>query len=482
MKPSFFIGRKEELSRLNFLFEKPTASLVVVKGRRRIGKSRLIEEFAKDKRFLRFSGIPPTSEVTHQSQRNIFAQQLIKQIPGPSLKASDWGELFTYLAKQVGAEPTVILFDEISWMGSQDPTFLGILKNAWDIEFKQNPNLVLVLCGSVSTWIQENIIKSTAFFGRLSLVLQLEELTLSECSTFLDKRGFRGSPYEKFKILSVLGGIPFYLEEVQSKLNADENITQLCFRKGGILVNEFDLIFHDLFTKRNETYKRIIDALVYGSLEFNQIAEAIHYSKGGVLSEYLDNLIEAGFVSRNFTWNLKTGQESPRLSHYRLSDNYLRFYLRYIAPQMGKISRDEFRMVSPSSLPGWDSMMGLQFENLVLKNRHKIKEALRISPEDVVIDNPYFQRKTIAHQGVQVDYLIQTRHKVLFFCEIKFSRREVRSNIIPEMKAKIEKAGPLRGMANCPVLVHMNGVEDNIEDSQYFTEIIDFSSFLIAKT
>ncbi len=479
MKSSFFIGRMEELSRLNLLFEKPTASLVVVKGRRRIGKSRLIEEFAKGKRFLRFSGIPPTPNITEQSQRDVFAQQLVKQIPGPSLKASNWAELFTYLAKQVGNEPTVILFDEISWLGSQDPTFLGLLKNAWDIEFKQKPNLILVLCGSVSTWIQENIIKSTAFFGRLSLVLNLEELTLPECSTFLDKRGFRGSPYEKFKILSVLGGIPFYLEEVQAKLNADENITQLCFRKSGILVNEFDLIFHDLFTKRNETYKRIIDALVYGSLEFNQIAEAIHYSKGGVLSEYLDNLIEAGFVSRNFTWNLKTGGESPRLSHYRLSDNYLRFYLRYISPQMGNIARDEFRLVSPSTLPGWDRMMGLQFENLVLKNRQLIKEVLRIAPEDVVIDNPYFQRKTIAHPGFQVDYLIQTRHKVLFFCEIKFSRQEIRSNIIHEMKSKIEKAAHLRGMAYCPVLIHMNGVEDGVVDSQYFTEIIDFSSCLI---
>jgi uncharacterized protein len=478
MASPFFIGRKEELSRLDLLFEKRSASLVVIKGRRRIGKSRLIEEFAKDKRFLRFSGIPVTTDVTDQKQRDIFAQQMVKQTSGPTLKAGDWSELFSYLASQIKNDPTVILFDEISWMGSKDPTFLGKLKNAWDIEFKENTNLVLVLCGSVSTWIQENIIKSTAFFGRVSLTLHLEELDLTDCSTFLDERGFRGSAYEKFKILSVLGGIPWYLEQVQPKLNADENITHLCFRKGGVLVNEFDLIFHDLFTQRNETYKRIIDSLARGSFEFNQIADEIRYSKGGVLSEYLDNLIEAGFITRNFTWSFKTGRESPRLSHYRLSDNYLRFYLRYIAPQLSKISRDEFRLVSPSSFPGWDSMMGLQFENLVLKNRHKIKNYLRIRPEDIIIDNPYFQRQTATHPGFQVDYLIQTRYNVLFFCEVKFSRQEIKAGILTEMKTKISKATLPRGMACCPVLICINGVEDSVLDSQYFTDIIDFSMFL----
>lgn len=478
METSLFIGRKEEISRLNFLFEKHSASLVVVKGRRRIGKSRLVEEFSKDKRFLRFSGIPATPDITEQKQRDVFAQQLIKQIPGPSLKAEDWSELFSYLASQVKDEPTVILLDEISWMGSNDPTFLGKLKNAWDMEFKNHPHLILILCGSISTWIEDNIIKSTAFFGRISLTLHVEELSLPECSTFLDKKGFRGSSYEKFKILSVLGGIPWYLEQVQPKLNADENITHLCFRKGGVLVREFDLIFHDLFTQRNETYKHIIDVLSQSSLEFNQIADKVKYSKSGALTDYLNNLIEAGFVTRNYTWNIKTGKESPRISHYRLSDNYIRFYLRYIAPQLSKIERDDFRSVSPSNLPGWDTVMGLQFENLVLKNRHKIKEYLRIRPEDVIIDNPYFQRHTTTHPGLQVDYLIQTRYKVLFFCEIKFSRQEIKTNIISETQEKLNKAKVPRGMACCPVLIHMNGVENGAVDNQYFTEIIDFSTFL----
>jgi AAA+ ATPase superfamily predicted ATPase len=336
-----FVGRKKELKDLNLLISKKSASLVVVRGRRRIGKSRLIEEFAKDKKFLRFSGIPPTDHVTAQAQRDVFAQQLGKQLGLPGLQAADWADLFTLLASQVREGRVIILFDEISWMGFKDPTFIGKLKNAWDMEFKKNSELILVLCGSVSTWIEQNIIRSTAFFGRISLYLTLEELPLSDCNRLLEVQGFRGSVYEKFKLLSVTGGTPWYLEQIKSKLNADENIKNLCFRKDGILVNEFDLIFHDLFTRRSEIYKKIIEALAKGTLEFNKIHENLNYPKSGVLSEYLADLMSAGFISRDFTWHLKTGKDS-RLSHFRLSDNYLRFYLKYVSHNRSKISRDEF--------------------------------------------------------------------------------------------------------------------------------------------
>lgn len=346
-----FIGRQTELKDLNLLLSKKSASLVVVRGRRRIGKSRLIEEFAKDKRFIRFSGIPPTEDVTDQSQRDVFAKQVGDQLGLPGLHATDWSDLFTLLANQTREGRVIILFDEISWMGSKDPTFLGKLKNAWDIDFKKNQELILILCGSVSTWIQKNIIKSTAFFGRISRYIHLEELPLEDCNQFLKTEDFRGSIYEKFKILSVTGGIPWYLEQIQGTLNADENIKNLCFRKDGILVNEFDLIFHDLFSRRSEIYKKIIETLAKGSLEFNQIYKEINYPKSGILSDYLEELIQAGFITRDFTWLIKTGKSS-RLSQFRLSDNYLRFYLKYVSQNLHKIDRDEFKDISMSTFSG----------------------------------------------------------------------------------------------------------------------------------
>ncbi|OJX10128.1 MAG: ATPase [Caedibacter sp. 37-49] len=473
---SLFVGRKEELENLEALFNKKTASLVVIRGRRRIGKSRLVEEFAKGKNFLTFSGIPPVEGTTEQAQRDIFAKQLGNQIGLPGIQAQDWSDLFTLLARHAQQKQVVILFDEISWMGSKDPDFLGKLKNAWDLEFQKNPKLILILCGSVSTWIEKNIISSTAFFGRISLYITLKELPLYDCDKLLKAQGFKGSTYETFKLLSVSGGIPWYISQVQPKLSADDNIKNLCFRKEGVLFNEFDLIFYDLFEKRSETYRPIIEILADGVLEFNEICASLKYQKSGSISGYLDDLIQSGFVTRDFTWDLKSGKPS-RLSHFRLSDNYIRFYLKFIKPNKPKILQDRFKATGTDILPGWRSILGLQFENLVLKNRSHIWKCLGIKAEDIVADNPFFQRKTVKTPGCQIDYLIQTRFNTLFAIEVKFSQSELKTNIIQETKDKINRLVLPRRFSCWPVLIHVNGVNESLEEAGYFTEIINFGKF-----
>jgi len=477
MSTPIFVGRKRELERLDSLFQKKSASLVVVRGRRRIGKSRLIEEFAKGKRFFVFSGIPPVDGTTKQSQRDVFTKQLGNQIGLGGIQVQDWADIFTLLAQHTKEGHVVILFDEISWMGSKDSTFLGKLKNAWDLEFQKNPNLILILCGSVSTWIEQNIVSSTAFFGRISLYLTLEELPLSDCNKLLEVLGFRGSIYEKFKILSVLGGVPWYLQQLQSNLNADDNIKSLCFLKDGMLFNEFNLIFYDIFEKRSEIYRPIVETLVNGVMEYNQISQALKYPKSGALSSYLEDLIQSGFITRDYTWIIKKGNPS-KLSHFRLSDNYLRFYLKFIKPNQDKINQNRFEDINIETFPGWRTILGLQFENLVLKNRKKIWKKLGIKPEDIVADNPFFQRRTTLTSGCQIDYLIQTRFNTLFSCEIKFSIEELKTKTIYEMMDKLEDLILPRRFSCWPVLIHVNGVEEGVVDRGYFTEIINFSEFL----
>lgn len=477
MTNNTFIGRLTELARLESLLAKKSASLVVMTGRRRVGKSRLIEHFAADIPFYSFSALAPEEGVTAQTQRDEFAKELSKQFDLPPLRADDWSDLFGALAKQTKNGRVIILLDEISWMAMDDPTFLGKLKNAWDKEFKKNPQLILFLCGSVSTWIEKNIISSTGFFGRISLYPTINELSLSDCNNMLESIGFHGSAYEKFKILSVTGGIPWYIEHIQPKLSADDNIKNLCFTKEGILFNEFELIFHDIFMKRSEIYKPIIEILADKPLEFDEIATALNYSNSGALSDYLEDLAKTGFITRDYTWLPKTGKIS-RLSHFRLSDNYLRFYLKYILKNINKISNDEFGDFSLSSMPGWQSIMGLQFENLVLKNRKAIHKILKINPEDVVISNPFFQRKTTRMPGCQIDYMIQNRFGTIYVCEIKFSIHPIKSNVIEEMKDKIGKLKLPRNTACRPVLIHVNGVNEDVLEKNYFSEIIDFSELL----
>lgn len=476
MDSKVFVGRKRELSELNGLLNKKSPSLVVIRGRRRIGKSQLAKEFGKGHTFLQFSGLPPDGSTTAQTERDVFSKQLgINNLP--AVKADDWTDLFSFLARENKEGQVVILFDEISWMGSKDPHFLGKLKNAWDMQFSENPKLILILCGSVSAWIEKNILSSTGFMGRISLDLVLGELPLDDCNKLLNALGSKASNYEKFKILSVTGGVPRYLEEIQPGLSADENIKKLCFNKNGILFREFDDIFHDLFTTKSQYYKKIVELLVEGDLEFNEICNHLQVQKSGFWSQYLDELIKSGFLKRDFTWNLKTGKAS-RLSRFRLSDNYLRFYLKYIEPNKDKIESGLFDEKAMSSLPGWDSIMSLQFENLVLNNYRFIWQKLHINTNDIVSHGPYFQRKTVQYPGCQVDYMIKTRYNALTACEIKFSRNEVKPEIIEAMQNKLNAIRLPIGYSFWPILIHVNGVSESVENSGYFTHIINFNELL----
>jgi len=184
MSNPIFIGRKTELERLNAVYQKQGASLVVVKGRRRIGKSRLIGEFAKRSNaqtFWGFAGLAPEDGISAQQQRDHFARQLALILKIPPMTFLDWGDAFEHLSLHI-KPGDIILLDEISWMGSRDPSFIPKLKAWWD---KQMMHMLLVFCGSVSTWIEENILNSTAFFGRVNLTIGLEPLSIPESAAFL---------------------------------------------------------------------------------------------------------------------------------------------------------------------------------------------------------------------------------------------------------------------------------------------------------
>lgn len=476
MKPSQFIGREVELSRLRRLLSKNSASLVVVRGRRRIGKTRLLAEFGKEMKSFFFSGNPPIRGTTAQSQRNVFAHQL-ERAGLPGIKPDDWGNLFWHLSKHTKKGKILIVLDEISWMGGKDPEFLGQLKTAWDMYFSKNPHLVIALCGSISSWIEKNILSSTGFMGRITVDLIIEELDLHVCNEFWHSKKVRISPYEKFKLLSITGGVPLYLEQINPNLSAEQNILDLCFTRGGLLVREFDEIFSDLFSRRNKTYKEIVTCLENGPKELTQICKESGKSQGGIYSKYLDELVKAGFVKRDFTWNLKNGKEG-KLSRYRLSDNYLRFYLKYIAPNRSKIEKEAFSASMPTHLPGWEGIMGLQFENLVVHNRKTLWKMLNISPEEVVMEGPFFQSTTSRQAGCQIDYMIQTRFHTLYLCEVKFSKNLIGRKVIEGMEEKRSRLKIPRQFSIRPILIHVNGVENSILDDGYFDKVIDFGQLL----
>ena len=471
-----FIGRKRELESLRALYNKRRPSLVVIKGRRRIGKSRLIAEFAalcKVHQFWSFAGLAPQDGITAQNQRDHFARQFSLLLKIPPMTFSDWSDAFEHLSLHTKAGD-IILFDEISWMGAKDPSFIPKLKAWWD---KQQKQLFLVFCGSVSTWIEENILKSTAFFGRVHLSVALEPLTIVESAQFLKKMGFQGSNYDLYKLLSILGGVPWYLEQLNPAMTADENIKQLAFEKNGLLVLEFDRIFHDIFNGKGITYKKILNALESGAKTLAEVRTMINFPHSGTLSTMMEHLVIAGFVEKQPLWSFKT-TKTLKQSLYRISDPYMRFYLKVIEPCLKKISLNAFHDVPLSALPGLEAHLGLQIEYLLLQNRPLLLKALSLSPADVVCEGPYRQSKRTTQKGCQIDYLIQTQTKNLFINEFKFKKRELNTDVINQVQEKIQALKIPRGFAAIPVLFHLGGVSSGVAIDPYFFRIIDITSFL----
>ncbi|MEI8295432.1 MAG: hypothetical protein WCG04_02780 [Alphaproteobacteria bacterium] len=301
----------------------------------------------------------------------------------------------------------------------------------------------------------------------------MEELPLNDCMKFWKSSENMNPAYEKLKVLSVTGGVQKHLELIDRSLSDEENIRRLCFLADGPLANEFDRIFLEVFGVRNEIYKLITKRLSQGSANQEELLLFTGKEKSGDMSGYLSEMLAAGFVSRDYTWHLDPFKVS-KLSRYRLKDNYTRFYYKIILPNKSKVQSGFF--VDPlAGLPEWDSIMGLQFDNLILNNKEMIFQKLGISLEDIVYANPYFQRETNKQQECQIDLLVHTKDKVLHVCELEYSMSPVGPQIINEVKAKIANIALPKSFSCRPALIHVNGVSDEVIQSGYFSTIIDFN-------
>lgn len=473
---ALFVGREKEREEFQQLFRKKTASLVVCEGRRRIGKSTLVRECARDAdHFLSFEGLPPRPNLGRKAQLEAFAQRLSAQTKAPNLTLESWPQAFQLLASLVPTTGwTVLLLDEVSWMAQGEPDFAGYLKAAWDNHFSRLDHLVLVLCGSVSSWIEENILSQTGFVGRCSWQFRLPPLSLPACNQFWRRKSIGAA--EKLKILAVTGGVPRYLEEIDLAQTAEQNIQRLCFNAGGMLFREFDQIFHDIFSRRAEAYRRVASALADGPKSISEIGDVLDQGRGGTLSQVADDLAAAGFVSRESAFDPVTGKALPRGVRYRLCDNYLRFYLRYVDPVREAVEKGLYRWTSLESLPGWDTMMGLQFENLVLSNLPAVFSKIGLTNIPILNAGPYFLRSTKSRKGCQVDLLIRTRQS-LYVLEIKF-RRQIDKSIITEMRERVEALDVPRALSVRTGLIHQGDLHPDIQPSDYFDFLVSFEDLL----
>jgi len=391
-------------------------------------------------------------------------------------RPDDWLSAFARLDREIPVgKRTVVLLDEISWMAYYDKTFPEVLKTAWDDLFKKHSKLVFVLCGSVSMWIKENIIDNGAFAGRRSYDFTVPELPLSDCVKFWGKSATRENASEILDVLSVTGGVPRYLEEIDPALSADENIRRLAYLPKSVLAEDFEDMFRDVITGEPGVRADILRVLVGAPKNVSEIFEAIGKKKNGHLSSALEELVEAGFIVAEPGVNPQTGKSSNAV-RYRIKDNYVRFYLRYIEPFADMVASGAFAFTSLGQLGGWNAIEGLAFENLVVNNFRELLSPLGLERSLVVSAAPFRKTSRSGGEGVQVDLMLQTALSV-YFVEIK-RQAEIGREVIEEMAEKVKRVRVPRGKSVKTALVYSGHLSPIVEAQGYFNAVVDIRDIL----
>ena len=474
-----FFGREGQIEQLEALWRKRVGSLVTCRGRRRIGKSTLIEQFAKKtaSRFIKIEGIKPKPKFANENELEAFAMQLAAQTGADPTPPGNWLNAFIRLNDKIrDDERTVVLLDEVSWLGHYDEMFADTLRIAWENYWKKHDRLIVVLCGSVSTWIRENVIDNSAYLGRRSLDLVVGELPLKECVRFWGAQAERIAAKEIVDILSVTGGVPRYLEEIDPGLSADENLKRMCYSPNSILRMDFDEMFNDVITNQPRLTADVLRTLVDGPLSATEISAALQMEKGGRVSAALFQLSEAGFVCGDAARNPETGA-AIRERRYRLSDNYSRYYLKFVERVTKAIDSGSYAFTSLSKLSGWDTVMGLQFENLVVNHYTELLPHLHLGGTVIMSAAPYRKiGRRDRNKGCQVDLLLQAEN-MLYFVEAK-RQQKIEASVVRDVDEKIRRVSRPTGVSARAALVYDGELAPSIETDGYFDAVVPFAKLL----
>ena len=228
-------------------------------------------------------------------------------------------------------------------------------------------------------------------------------------------------------------------------------------------------MFDELYDRRSSERKKILMALSGRSMTVSEIAKALGKNRNGHLADALDDLSQAGFVACERGLNPKTGELRQEV-RYRISDNYVRFYLQTILPRRGMIEDGTYRFESLERLPGWDSILGMQFENLILGALPSLVSKLHLDNARILSMSPFRKYPNDRERGCQIDCLIQTTRS-LYVVEIK-RQREIGKDIIGEVEEKVSRLGYDQRLSVRPVLVYDGLLSPLVADENYFAAII----------
>ncbi|MCM1307176.1 MAG: ATP-binding protein [Butyrivibrio sp.] len=320
-----FIGREAELRFLNDKYKEKKGQLIVLYGRRRVGKTETLREFCKDKPHIFFSCTQSTDRV----QLAKFSRQILKEdIPASRYitEFPDWERAFrAVLDLPCGGQKKLVVIDEFPYMCRANKSIPSVLQNLWDSEFRES-DVMLILCGSAMSFIEKELLaEKNPLYGRATGIYKMKEMG------FYDAVKFFPTYSERDKVLAyaVLGGIPHYLNQWDPEISVAENIKRNILTKGCVLYSEADFLLHQEL-RETPIYNSIIEAVALGSTRLNDISQKSLVEDTAKTSVYLKNLIELGIVEREFSVDagIKEKANSGR-GTYRLTDNFFRFWYAF---------------------------------------------------------------------------------------------------------------------------------------------------------
>ena len=419
---SYIIGREKEIRELHDLYNSGNAEFVAIYGRRRVGKTFLVDEALKRKITFRHAGLSPVDE---QNRKNNLKAQLTHfffSLQMQGMKGgkcpSSWMEAF-YMLEQLLEKKSkdnkrqVVFIDELPWLDTPRSGFMTAFEGFWNTWGCHRDNLMLVVCGSASSWMLDNLINNHGgLYGRTTYEIKLHPFTLTECEEYFRGKGIRLSRYDIVQSYMIVGGIPYYLGYMKKGLSLAQNIDQLFFADGAKLHDEYDRLFASVFSNP-EQMKRIVQLLAGRRLGFTRkdILSKTGLDDCGPSTRMLKALEMSDFIRPYVPFG-----KSLREVYYKLIDPFCLFYLKFVHTR--KEMDPEFWMhnVTSASINSW---RGFAFEEICFNHVDKIKKALNIlgvssrqSGWAVIGDDDT--------EGGQIDLLIERKDNVVNMCEMKF--------------------------------------------------------------
>jgi AAA+ ATPase superfamily predicted ATPase len=468
-----FVGREREQRLLtNWERRLPGGQLSIIYGRRRIGKTRLVQEVFRDSQLLRFEGLEGQS--TAAQQRHFLDQlaSLTGRREYLSIRSANWTEILGFLADYVASKakpskPVILFFDEFQWMAAERVDLVSRLKFIWDTRLAHLP-VHLILCGSISSFLVRKVLHSKALYGRIHLEIHLKPLELPDVVSLMGKR----SLHEVVDLYMALGGVPQYLEMVDAAKSTLRNLHELCFSPHGFLVDEYERIFASHFG-RNPHYQKILATLARKpNASRDPLSRACKLGSGGSLTQYLDELELAGFIERY----VPVGRPADsRINRYRLSDPYLLFYFKFIRPARKQIKSGQdlpaSRFLPEKKLLPW---RGIAFERLCLAHADLIAAKLGFAAVSYQAGS-WFSRAD-SSPGAQIDLMFIRADRVITLCEIKFRDGKIGKSVIADVQAKVASFPNPAGMSIEPVLISASGVTRDLSEEGYFVRVLSLEN------